>query len=67
MGICSSNCPTQEEFTFSRTHKTEAKKTPGTILRRPKGGKKENQQEEIEINKIFRNYRNKKQEMKIRK
>jgi hypothetical protein len=36
-------------------------------LRRPKGGKKENQQEEIEINKIFRNYRNKKQEMKIRK
>jgi hypothetical protein len=36
-------------------------------LRKPKEGKKENQQEEIEINKIIRNYRNKKQEIKIRK
>jgi hypothetical protein len=29
-------------------------------LRKPKERKKENQQEEIEINKIIRNYRNKK-------
>jgi len=36
-------------------------------LRKPKEGEKENQQEEIEINKSIRNYRNRKQEIKIRK
>jgi hypothetical protein len=36
-------------------------------LRKPKEGEKENQREKIEINKIFKNYRNKKQEIKIRK
>jgi hypothetical protein len=55
---------TKEEFTFSHTHKTETekikwkKKTRETILRKPKEGEKENQQEKREINKIFKNYRN---------
>jgi len=63
---------TKEEFTFSHTYKTETKKikwnkkTQETILRKPKEGKKENQQEKKEINKIFKNYWNKKQEKNLK-
>jgi hypothetical protein len=37
-------------------------KTPKTILRKPKEGKKENQHEKIEINKVFKTYRKQKNE-----
>ncbi len=59
---------TKEGFTFSHTHtkhkqKEQLKLTPKTVLRKPKEGEKENQQEKIEINKIFKNYKkNQKQE-----
>jgi len=47
--------------THAHTHKTETKKknleTPKTVLRKLKEGKKEIQQENTDINNIFKNYR----------
>jgi hypothetical protein len=54
VGLCSSNCSTHKG-PFPTTHKTKTKK---------KG--KKNQQEKIEINKIFKNDK-KTQKIKIRK
>jgi len=54
---------TEEGFTFSHTHTKQKQKeqlklqTPKIVLKKPKEGKKEHQQEKIEINKIFKNYR----------
>ncbi len=52
---------TKDGFTFSHTHKTKKNEllrlqTPKTILKKPKG-EKENQQEKIDINKIFKNHK----------
>jgi hypothetical protein len=64
---------TKEGFTFSHTHTKQKQKeqlkfkTPQTVLGKPKEGEKENQQEKIEINKIFKNYRKRKQRIKNNK
>jgi hypothetical protein len=68
MGLCSSNCPRHKKgvYLFPHTQKTETKKqlkTPKIVLRKPKERKKENHQEKVEINKIFKNYqKNQKQD-----
>jgi hypothetical protein len=57
---------TKEGFTFSHTlskqkqKKTIKIKTPKNNIEKAKRGGKKNQQKKIEINKIFKNYRKKK-------
>ncbi len=62
MGLCLSNCPTHKGGVYLFPNKTKTKRTmkiknpKNNIEKDKKKGKKENQQEKIEIHKNFKNY-----------